>query len=97
MNTRRKRYGEEKTQGMEKLGGRLDAILLRRLPCTRRPVDAGVRKGAEGFAGGTLRWLCASDPMLKDKGLEPYDCLSPTLMDLLAINAAKAKGTCRAA
>jgi S-(hydroxymethyl)glutathione synthase len=29
---------------------------------------------------------------LKELGLEPYDCLSPTLMDLIAVNAAKAKG-----
>ena len=34
---------------------------------------------------------------LRDKGLEPYDCLSPTLMDLLAIHSAKAKGTLREA
>lgn len=30
---------------------------------------------------------------LRGKGLEPYDCLSPTLMDLLATQAAKLKGT----
>lgn len=30
---------------------------------------------------------------LIDKGLPLYDCLSPTLMDLLAVQAAKAKGT----
>jgi S-(hydroxymethyl)glutathione synthase len=34
---------------------------------------------------------------LGDKGLPPYDCLSPALMDLLAIQAAKAKGTFREA
>ncbi len=34
---------------------------------------------------------------LKDKGLEPYDCLSPVLMDLLAVHAAKARGTYREA
>ncbi|ABM59729.1 S-(hydroxymethyl)glutathione synthase [Verminephrobacter eiseniae] len=34
---------------------------------------------------------------LRDKGLEPYDCLSPTLMDLLAGHSAKAKGTYREA
>lgn len=34
---------------------------------------------------------------LRDKGLEPYDCLSPTLMDLLSTQAAKAKGTYREA
>jgi S-(hydroxymethyl)glutathione synthase len=30
---------------------------------------------------------------LKELGLEPYDCLSPPLMDLLATHAAKSKGT----
>lgn len=30
---------------------------------------------------------------LKAKGLEPYDCLNPPLMDYLATHAAKAKGT----
>jgi S-(hydroxymethyl)glutathione synthase len=34
---------------------------------------------------------------LRQKGLEPYDCLSPALMDLLAIHAAKQKGTYREA
>jgi S-(hydroxymethyl)glutathione synthase len=34
---------------------------------------------------------------LRDKGLEPYDCLSPTLMDILSTQAAKAKGTYREA
>lgn len=29
---------------------------------------------------------------LKEKGLEPYDCLSPTLMDAIATHAAKASG-----
>ena len=31
------------------------------------------------------------------KGLEPFDCLSPALMDLLAVQSAKAKGTYREA
>jgi S-(hydroxymethyl)glutathione synthase len=30
---------------------------------------------------------------LRELGLEPYDCLSPALMDLIATHAAKAKGT----
>jgi len=30
---------------------------------------------------------------LKELGLEPYDCLSPTLMDAIATHTAKAKGT----
>ena len=29
---------------------------------------------------------------LKELGLEPYDCLNPTLMDVLATHAAKASG-----
>ena len=29
---------------------------------------------------------------LKEIGLEPYDCLSPPIMDLIATHAAKAKG-----
>jgi S-(hydroxymethyl)glutathione synthase len=29
---------------------------------------------------------------LREIGLEPYDCLSPPLMDMLATFAAKAKG-----
>jgi S-(hydroxymethyl)glutathione synthase len=34
---------------------------------------------------------------LKELGLEPSDCLSPVLMDLIAIHAAKKKGTYREA
>jgi len=34
---------------------------------------------------------------LKELGLEPYDCLSPPLMDALATHAAKQKGTYREA
>ena len=30
---------------------------------------------------------------LRELKLEPYDCLSPALMDLIATHAAKAKGT----
>ena len=33
---------------------------------------------------------------LKELGLEPYDCLSPPLMDLIATHAAKAKGVLHA-
>ena len=33
---------------------------------------------------------------LKELGLEPYDCLSPPLMDLIATHTAKAKGTLKA-
>jgi hypothetical protein len=29
---------------------------------------------------------------LKEIGLEPYDCLSPPIMDLIATHTAKAKG-----
>ncbi|MDE2612414.1 MAG: S-(hydroxymethyl)glutathione synthase [Burkholderiales bacterium] len=34
---------------------------------------------------------------LRERGLEPYDCLSPPLMDLLAAQSAKLKGTYREA
>jgi S-(hydroxymethyl)glutathione synthase len=34
---------------------------------------------------------------LRDRGLEPYDCLSPTLMDVLATHVAKTKSTYREA
>ena len=30
---------------------------------------------------------------LKELGLEPYDCLSHTLMDVIATHVAKSKGT----
>ena len=33
---------------------------------------------------------------LKELGLEPYDCLSPALMDFIATHTAKAKGTLKA-
>lgn len=41
--------------------------------------------------------MAAVRQTLRDRGLEPYDCLSPPLMDLLAAHAAKAKGTYREA
>ena len=34
---------------------------------------------------------------LQELGLEPYDCLSPALMDVLATQVAKLKGTYREA
>jgi S-(hydroxymethyl)glutathione synthase len=34
---------------------------------------------------------------LKELKLEPYDCLSPPLMDLIATHSAKAKGKLAAA
>ena len=34
---------------------------------------------------------------LRSKGLEPFDCLSPDLMDALATQAAKLKGVFREA
>ena len=33
---------------------------------------------------------------LKELGLEPYDCLSPALMDVIAAHTAKSKGTLKA-
>jgi S-(hydroxymethyl)glutathione synthase len=34
---------------------------------------------------------------LKELNLEPYDCLSPALMDAIAAHAARASGVLRAA
>ncbi len=43
--------------------------------------------------GGTKpEMMGAVRARLKEVGLEPYDCLSPQLMDLIATHAAKAKG-----
>ncbi len=39
--------------------------------------------------------LGAIRSQLKSAGLEPYDCLDPTLMDAIATHTAKAKGTLR--
>jgi len=39
--------------------------------------------------------MAAIRKRLKDLGLEPYDCLSPALMDYLATDAAKKAGTYR--
>jgi S-(hydroxymethyl)glutathione synthase len=33
---------------------------------------------------------------LRELGLEPYDCLSPALMDAIATHTAKAKGVLKA-
>ena len=40
--------------------------------------------------------MAAVRARLHELGLEPYDCLSPPLMDAIATHAAKAKGTLRA-
>jgi len=62
-------------------GGRLGKSLGSRLlsPRSSSPVQS------------PSRWApCARG--LKELGLEPYDCLSPALMDLIATHTAKAKG-----
>jgi len=48
-----------------------------------------IESGAKPAMMGTVR------KRLKDLGLEPYDCLSPPLMDAIATHTAKAKGTLR--
>jgi S-(hydroxymethyl)glutathione synthase len=37
--------------------------------------------------------MAAVRARLKELGLEPYDCLSPALMDAIAIHTARAAGT----
>ena len=46
-------------------------------------------------AGASPKQMGAVRSRLKELGLEPYDCLSPGLMDLIASHTAKAKGTYR--
>ena len=49
-------------------------------------VSSIIESGADPAGMGAVRGR------LKELGLEPYDCLSPGLMDLIATHAAKAKG-----
>jgi S-(hydroxymethyl)glutathione synthase len=47
-------------------------------------------------AGASPANMGAVRSRLKELGLEPYDCLSPPLMDALATNAAKLSGVLKA-
>jgi S-(hydroxymethyl)glutathione synthase len=47
-------------------------------------------------AGTPASQMGAIRARLKELGLEPYDCLSPPLMDAIATHTAKAKGTYKA-
>ncbi len=49
-------------------------------------VSSIIESGADPAKMGAVR------ARLKELRLEPYDCLSPALMDLIATHAAKAKG-----
>lgn len=49
-------------------------------------VSSIIESGADPTQMGSVR------ARLKELGLEPYDCLSPPLMDAIATHAAKAKG-----
>jgi S-(hydroxymethyl)glutathione synthase len=49
-------------------------------------VSSIIESGANPANMGAVR------SRLKEIGLEPYDCLSPPIMDLIATHAAKAKG-----
>ena len=49
-------------------------------------VSSVIESGTEPDQMGDIR------ARLKELGLEPYDCLSPPLMDLIATHTAKAKG-----
>ena len=49
-------------------------------------VSSIIESGADPANMGAVR------ARLKELGLEPYDCLSPPLMDLIATHTAKAKG-----
>ena len=60
-----------------------------------RAVDGGVDPGVPG--GTPPSKMDAVRARLMELGLEPYDCLSLPIMDLLATHAAKQKGTYREA
>ena len=49
-------------------------------------VSSIIESGANPANMGAVR------SRLKELGLEPYDCLSPALMDVIATHTAKAKG-----
>jgi S-(hydroxymethyl)glutathione synthase len=49
-------------------------------------VSSIIESGADPANMGAVR------ARLKELGLEPYDCLSPAIMDLIATHTAKAKG-----
>ena len=53
-------------------------------------VSSIIESGTEPAKMGAVR------ARLRELGLEPYDCLSPALMDLIATHAAKASGVLRA-
>src|SRR5207237_766443 len=53
-------------------------------------VSSIIEAGADPNNMGAVR------SRLKEIGLEPYDCLSPPLMDFIATQTAKAKGVLRA-
>ena len=53
-------------------------------------VSSIIESGADPANMGAVR------ARLKELGLEPYDCLSPALMDLIATHSAKQKGVLRA-
>ena len=50
-------------------------------------VSSAIEAGTPASQMGAIR------SRLKELGLEPYDCLSPPLMDAIATHTAKAKGT----
>ncbi len=50
-------------------------------------VSSIIESGADPAKMGAVR------ARLKELGLEPYDCLSPPLMDMIATHTAKTKGT----
>ena len=54
---------------------------------------ASPRSSPRSSKGGTKPdQMAAIRARLKELNLEPYDCLSPPIMDLIATHAAKAKG-----
>src|SRR5205823_3215145 len=60
--------------------------------CTKCWKPAGALFSQVAVAPRDKLSVTANADKLKELGLEPYDCLSPPLMDLIATHAAKQKG-----
>ena len=55
-------------------------------------VIVGDQQALDGLAGSVVVPMAAVRARLREIGLEPYDCLSPALMDAIATHTAKAAG-----
>ena len=65
-----------------------------------KAIQSYARSVAPAFEESSLCIMALADQMaphiIKELGLEPYDCLNPPLMDAIATNAAKLSGVLKA-